>query len=69
MSYAQNIPMLKLKCKDAGFDCKFVAKGKTEEEIMQKAVEHAMKDHGMKPEDMTSEMKEKIRSHIHKSLF
>ena len=62
-------PMLKLKCKDAGFDCKFVAKGKTEDEIMQKAAEHAMKDHGMKPEDMTPEMKEKIRSHIHKSLF
>ncbi|TLX82593.1 MAG: DUF1059 domain-containing protein [Thaumarchaeota archaeon] len=64
--------MLKLKCKDAGFDCKFVAKGKTEDEIMQnmqKAAEHAMKDHGMKPEDMTPEMKEKIRSHIHKSLF
>jgi len=28
-----------------------------------------MKDHGMKPEDMTPEMKGKIKSHIHKSLF
>ena len=61
--------MLKLKCKDAGFDCGFVAKGKTEDEIMQKAAEHAMKDHGMKPEDMTPEMKEKIRKVIHKSWF
>ena len=69
MSYAQNIPMLKLKCKDAGFDCKFVAKGKTEDEIMQKAAEHAMKDHGIKPEDLTAEMKAKIKSLIHKSLF
>ena len=61
--------MLKLKCKDAGFDCKFEVKGKTEDGIMNKAAEHAMKDHGMKPEDMTPEMKEKIRSLIHKSLF
>ncbi len=61
--------MLKLKCKDAGFDCKFEAKGKTVEEIMQKASEHAMKDHGMKQEDMTPEMQEKIKSLIHKSLF
>ena len=61
--------MLKLKCKDAGFDCKFVVKGKTVEEIMQKASDHAMKDHGMKPEDMTTEMQTKIKSLIHKSLF
>ncbi len=61
--------MFKLKCQDAGFDCKFVAKGKTKDEIMQKAAEHAMKDHGMKQDDITPEMKEKIRSLIHKSLF
>ena len=47
--------MLKLKCKDVGFKCGFVAKGKTEDEIMQKAAEHAMKDHGMKPEDKATE--------------
>jgi predicted small metal-binding protein len=61
--------MLKLKCKDAGFDCKFIAKGKTQEEVLLKASEHAMKDHNMKPEDMTPEMQEKIKSLIHKSLF
>jgi len=61
--------MLKLKCKDVGFKCGFVAKGKTEDEIMQKAAEHAMKDHGMKPEDITPEMKEKVRSVIRKSWF
>lgn len=61
--------MLKLKCKDAGFDCKFEVKGKTVEEIMQKASEHAMKEHGMKQEDMTPELQDKIKSLIHKSLF
>ena len=33
-----------------------------------KSEEHAMKDHGYKPEDlMTPELREKIRSHIKRS--
>jgi predicted small metal-binding protein len=43
-------------------DCDYVCKGETEEEIMKNAEEHAMKDHGYKPEDfMTPELREKIR--------
>ena len=61
--------MLKFKCKDVGFDCGFVAKGKTEDEILSQCASHATKDHGMKPEDITPELKEKIKSNIHKSLF
>lgn len=61
--------MLKFKCKDVGFDCGFVAKGKTEDEILSQCATHATKDHNMKPEDITSELKEKIKSNIHKSLF
>ena len=35
---------------------------------MKKAAEHAVKDHGYKEQDiMTSEMKEKIKSHIRQS--
>ena len=47
--------MLKFKCKDVGFDCGFVAKGKTEDEILSQCATHATKDHGMKPEDITPE--------------
>ena len=61
--------MLKFKCNSVGFDCGFVAKGKTEEEILSQCAEHAMKDHGMKPEDITAELKDKIKSNIHKSWF
>jgi len=61
--------MLKFKCKDAGFDCKFVAKGKTQEDILAQAAVHATKDHGMKPEEITEELKNKIKANIHKSLF
>ena len=61
--------MLKFKCKDVGFDCGFVAKGKTEEEILKQCAAHATKDHAMKPEDITDELKGKIKANIHKSWF
>jgi len=61
--------MLKFKCRDVGFDCGFVAKGKTADEILSQCAAHATKDHGMKPEDITLELKDKIKSKIHKSLF
>lgn len=37
-----------LKCKDVGVDCDFVVSGKTEEEVLKKASEHARKDHNIK---------------------
>ena len=61
--------MLKFKCKDVGFKCDFVAKGKTEDEILSQCASHATKDHGMKPEDITDELKGKIKTNIHKSWF
>jgi predicted small metal-binding protein len=61
--------MLKFKCKDAGFDCKFVAKGKTQEDILAQCATHATKDHGMKPEEITDELKTKIKNNTHKSWF
>lgn len=61
--------MLKFKCSSVGFDCDFVAKGKSEKEILTQCAVHATKDHNMKPEEITPELKEKIKKNIHKSLF
>jgi predicted small metal-binding protein len=61
--------MLKFKCKDVGFECDFVAKGKTEDEILSQCAIHATRDHGMKQEDITDELRGKIKANIHKSLF
>ncbi len=61
--------MLKFKCKDVGFKCGFTAKGKTEDEILSQCAAHATKDHGMKPEEITDELKNKIKDNIHKSWF
>ena len=59
--------MKSLTCRDAGFDCAAVIKGDTEDEIMQKAGEHASKEHNIKEEDMTPEMKQKIKALIRSS--
>ncbi len=61
--------MLKFKCSSVGFDCGFVAKGKSEEEILTQWAAHATKDHKMKPEEITPELQDKIKKNIHKSLF
>ena len=59
--------MKTINCREAGFDCDYVVTGETEEEVMKKGAEHAMKDHGMKEEDITPEMKQKIRGLIRSS--
>ncbi len=55
-----------LKCRDAGVDCDFVARGATEEDIPKQATEHAKKDHGMAeiPPDMLAKVKAAIRDEI-----
>lgn len=42
-------------------------KGETEEEIMKNGGEHAMKVHGMKQEEITPEMKQKLKGLIRSS--
>ncbi len=53
-----------LRCKDVGIDCDFVARGKTEEEVLKKAAEHARKDHGVKrvTKDYINSWKKLIRN-------
>lgn len=50
----------RLGCRDVGADCDFVACGKTEEEVFQKATEHARTDHNMK--ETPKELYDKTRS-------
>ncbi len=39
--------MKTLHCSDAGFDCKGVISGNTEEEVLNQAAEHALMVHGV----------------------
>ena len=52
-----------LKCRDVGMDCDFVARGKTEEDVLKQAVKHAGTTHGMTK--MSDEIIAKVRSAIH----
>jgi predicted small metal-binding protein len=56
---------MEMKCKDVGYNCDYVVRGNTEQEIMQNAAAHAQRDHNTKPEDITEELKNKIRANIH----
>ncbi|NAL77441.1 DUF1059 domain-containing protein [Nitrososphaera sp. AFS] len=56
--------MKTISCREAGFDCDHVVKGETEEDVMKNGAEHAMKVHGMNEEDITPELKQKIKGLI-----
>jgi len=52
-----------LRCSDVGFDCGFVARADTEEELMKTVAEHAAEVHGMKEisEEVAATVKAAIR--------
>jgi predicted small metal-binding protein len=52
----------RLGCREVGVDCDFVACGRTEEEVLQKAAEHAKTGHNMS--EIPKEMFDKVRSAI-----
>jgi predicted small metal-binding protein len=59
--------MRTLNCREAGFECDYVVKGETDEEVLRNGGEHAMTVHGMKAEDITTEMKQKLKGLIRSS--
>ncbi len=53
-----------LRCRDVGLDCDFVARGASEDEVMQKAAAHAERDHGIRqiPPDLAARARAAIRA-------
>ena len=49
-----------ITCRDVGVDCDFVARGQTEQEVLQQCAEHARTAHGMN--EIPPELAEKVRS-------
>lgn len=56
--------MLQVACRDLGIDCNYVATGETEEELMQKGMEHGKEVHGYTDADFTPEMVESIKAAV-----
>ncbi|MGZ3693568.1 MAG: DUF1059 domain-containing protein [Bdellovibrionota bacterium] len=56
--------MKTLSCREAGKDCDYVARGNTESEVIQNAMNHAKTVHGMQDADFTPEMRRQMVSLI-----
>ncbi len=51
-----------VSCRDVGVDCDFVAKGETEQDILQQCTEHARSAHNMT--EIPAELVDKVRGAI-----
>jgi len=51
-----------ISCRDVGVDCDFVARGETEQEILQQCSEHARTAHNMN--ELPPDLAEKVRGNI-----
>ena len=60
--------MFTLSCRDVGVDCDHMCKAETEEELMEKAKQHAIQDNHFSEEELSRpETQNKIRSYIKSS--
>jgi predicted small metal-binding protein len=52
-----------LRCNDVGMDCDFAVRATTEEEILQRAAEHAQPAHGMQesPHEVVAKVRAAMR--------
>jgi predicted small metal-binding protein len=53
--------MKRLTCRDVGLDCDYVILGDSSEEVASKALKHAWEAHAISAEEMTSDMKTRIK--------
>jgi hypothetical protein len=62
-------PIVKtLSCRDVGYSCDFILEGKAEDDtFITNGLERALKERGLKPENITPELKEKLKGLIHNS--
>jgi hypothetical protein len=57
-----------LSCRDVGYSCDFILEGKAEDDtFITNGLERALKERGLKPENITPELKEKLKGLIHNS--
>lgn len=52
-----------LSCRDVGVDCDFVARGESEDDVMNQIRDHAMLDHNMS--SIPSDISDRARKAIH----
>ncbi|MGQ8338000.1 DUF1059 domain-containing protein [Sunxiuqinia sp. A32] len=55
-----------ISCRDGGYDCDFVGRSESEEDLLTQVLEHSRKVHNMT--DVNDEMLDKIKSLIHEEV-
>jgi predicted small metal-binding protein len=65
LSYEDCIQLFCVRCEDVGLDCNCVVFGMNEKEVMDETIVHMFEYHAINPQEMTSEMKSKIRENVH----
>jgi len=68
LSYEDCIQLFCVQCEDVGLDCNCIIYGINEEKVIDNTVIHMFEYHAIKPEEMTSCMKLKIKENIHARL-
>jgi predicted small metal-binding protein len=54
-----------VRCEDVGLNCNSVIFGKSEDMVMDITIMQMFENHAINPEEMTSEMKSKIKENMH----
>ena len=51
-----------LRCRDVGLDCDYEVRGRSEDEVLQRAAAHAQRDHGI--QEITPDLESRVRAAI-----
>lgn len=60
--------MKELSCREMGGTCDFVARGQTADDVKQRMLAHARKDHPQMFESMTPEMQKQMQTRMDRLL-
>jgi predicted small metal-binding protein len=53
--------MIKVSCRESGFDCNYIMEGYTEQDLFRNGQKHVLNVHGMKSEEFTPRFNERLR--------
>ena len=56
-----------IACQDAGVDCPYVARGNTEDEVLQDGIKHVKEAHGYTDEQLNPEFLEEVKKIMKKT--
>jgi predicted small metal-binding protein len=65
LAYEDCIQLYCVRCEEVGLDCSCVIYGINEEQVIETTILHMFENHAIKPEEMTTCMKLKIKENIH----